>query len=241
MHISHLVQYIQRYKKTWYYHLNLSHNSLQLSVQTAEGTFWHSFICKERMDFILTFQNTWIIVVTEIYSKQPPSSLFVPTLNHSDLDIQATRPPPPLSSDNNICLSSAWRTGPQSSNSHRAWFAMQPQCVAVVKPPHCAALCRTGPGCSLIQIKRCFLPALWQSPCASGATHYYMRGGTCDLFNYSALHFYPTIQNATWELIASKIHLYNLPQAHKLSNFGAGWTSRAGTSRSLSQQSTAEC
>lgn len=45
--------------------------------------------------------------------------------------------------------------------------------------------------------KRCFLLG---APAASGVTHYYMRGGTCDLFNYSALHFYPTIPNATREI-----------------------------------------
>lgn len=45
--------------------------------------------------------------------------------------------------------------------------------------------------------KRCFLLG---APAASGVTHYCMRGGTCDLFNYSALHFYPTIPNATREI-----------------------------------------
>ena len=158
----------------------------------------------------------------------------MPTLSHPDLHIQATRTPPPptkkthpssVSSDNNICLWSALWTSTQSSHSHRAWFTTQPQCVAVVKapPPPSKAL----------------PPATVAEPTASGAPHYYMRGGTCDLFNYSALHFYPTIQNATWELIASNIHLYNLPQAHKLSDFGAGRTSRAGTSRSLSEPSRA--
>ena len=77
---------------------------------------------------------------------------------------------------------------------------------------------------------------VWQRSwaCASGAAHYCMRGETCDLFNYSALHFYPTIQNATWELIALKIHLYNLlplpPRAHKLSHFEEGRPRHAGTS-----------
>lgn len=86
----------------------------------------------------------------ETYSKQPPPSLFIPALSHPDLDIQATRPPLPslhpssVSSDNSFCLWSACWTITQSSNSHRVWFAMQPQCVAMVKTPHCAAVCWTG-------------------------------------------------------------------------------------------------
>lgn len=117
---------------------------------------------------------------------------------------------------------------------------MQPQCVAMVTPPLplCSGVLDRA-GCPLRQIKGTSSGTV-EEHTASGTTHYYMRGGTCDLFNYSALHFYPTIQNATWELIASKIHLYNLPQAHKLSDFGAGWTSCAGTSRSLSQKSRTE-
>lgn len=147
----------------------------------------------------------------------------MPALSHPDLDIQATRIPPPpphlpthttatpVSSDNSICLWSVQWTSTQSSNSHRA---------GMVKPHHCAELSWTG--CPLSQIKGASSSDSVAEHAASGDTHYYMRGGTCDLFNYSALHFYPTIQNATWELIASKIHLYNLPQAHKLPNFGAG-------------------
>lgn len=100
----------------------------------------------------------------ETYSKQPPPSLCMPTLSHPDLDIQATRPPPPppsLSSDNSICLSSAWWTSPQSSNSHRARFGMQPQCVAVVKPPYCV---QDRAWVSSHSNQKVLPPALWQSP-----------------------------------------------------------------------------
>lgn len=166
----------------------------------------------------------------------------MPALSHPDLDIQATRPPTsphPLRFLWQqyllmICL----------VDKHTALKQLQSMiCNAAsvcgggeIPPLYAEVLDRAG--CPLSQIKGASSGTVAE-PTASGATHYYMRGGTCDLFNYSALHFYPTIQNATWELIASKIHLYNLPQAHKLSNFGAGWTSRAGTSRSLSRQSRA--
>lgn len=103
----------------------------------------------------------------ETYSKQPPPSLFRPALSHPDLDIQASipkhaPPPPSISSDNSICLWSAWWTSTQSSNSHRVWFAMQPQCVAMLKPPHCVAVCWTG--LSVLSVKsKALPPALWQS------------------------------------------------------------------------------
>lgn len=62
-------------------------------------------------------------------------------------------------------------------------------------PPLCGGVLDRA-GCPLSQIKGASSGTVAE-PTASGATHYYMRGGTCDLFNYSALHFYPTIQNAT--------------------------------------------
>lgn len=196
-------------------------------MQRANGTFWHWFICKERMDFILaqhpiTLWALWSLC--NIFQTTAPPSLFMPDLSHPDLDIQATRPP--------LCFLWKQYLLMICHTVLEAWFAVQPVCGDGETPPLCCGVLDRA-GCPLSQIKGSSSGTVAE-PTASGTTHYYMRGGTCDLFNYSALHFYPTIQNATWELIASKIHLYNLPKAHKLSNFGAGWTSRAGTSRSLS-------
>lgn len=50
-------------------------------------------------------------------------------------------------------------------------------------------LCRAAQGVLTDQTQRCCL-----QPVASRVAHYDMRGGTCDLFNYSALHFLPTTQ-----------------------------------------------
>lgn len=199
------------------------------------------------MGFISTFaKHSEHCGCCKTYSKQPPPprhfscQLWV-ILTWTSKQQDPPSPPlyPLISSDNSVRLWSARWTSPLSSNSHGA---LRPQCVVAVKPPHCATLQKgaRAPGVLSSESKGASSGAVVE-PTASRATHYYMRGGTCDLFNYSALHFYPTIQNATWELIASKIHLYNLPQAHKLSNFGAGWTSRADTSRSLSHQSPAVC
>lgn len=78
--------------------------------------------------------------------------------------------------------------------------AHSPQgCLSVwrwVKSPLLCSRVLDQAGCPLSQIKGASSGTVAE-PTASGATHYYMRGGTCDLFNYSALHFYPTIQNAT--------------------------------------------
>lgn len=94
----------------------------------------------------------------------------MPALSHPDLDIQATRPPPPLSTHLPpfpLTTVSAYDLpvgqAHKSSNSHRAWFATQPQCVAMVKPPHCAAVCWTRPGVLSVKSKA-LPPALWQSP-----------------------------------------------------------------------------
>lgn len=135
-------------------------------------------------------------------------------------------PPPPLP----VTTVSAYDLAGGQAHSPQGWLSVW----RWVKSPLLCSRVLDQAGCPLSQIKGASSGTVAE-PTASGATHYYMRRGTCDLFNYSALHFYPTIQNATWELIALKIHLYNLPQAHKLSNFWAGWTSHAGTSRSLSE------
>lgn len=163
----------------------------------------------------------------------------MPTLSHPDLDIQATRPPslPFLWQQYLLIICLVDKPTVLKQSQSTIWNAAS-VCGCGETPLLCGAVQDRARVSSHSNQKGASSGTVAE-PTASGATHYYMRGGTCDLFNYSALHFYPTIQNATWELIASKIHLYNLPKAHKLSNFGAGWTSRAGTSRSLSQQSTA--
>lgn len=130
-------------------------------------------------------------------------------------DIQATQTPFQFPSDNSVCLWSARWTSTVLKQTQSVSSKASLSVWRRVKPHYCAARESSQ------SHQKSSLPPL-SEPTASGSARYYMRGGTCDLFNYSALHFYPTIQNETRKLIASKIHLYNLPQAHKLPNFGAG-------------------
>ena len=152
-----------------------------------------------------------------------PHHFFMPALSHPDLDIQATRtpppththtPPPPPHTHTQKSLRIIWlvdkHTVLKQSQSVTCSAASVCGGAGGETPPLCGGVLDRAE-CPLSQIKGSSSGTVAE-PTASGATHYYMRGGTCDLFNYSALHFYPTIQNATRELIASKIHLYNLPQ-----------------------------
>ena len=209
--------------------------------------------CKERTDFILTSHNTPSIVVhCETYAKQPPPSLFHASSESSWLRHSSNKDPPThththtlphpfsTSSDNRVCLWSAWWTSTQSSNSHRVSLAAQPQCVAgrAVKPPHCAAVCWTGP--SVLSVKsKALPPALWQSPLPLEPLIITCEGGL--VIFLIILHFISIppfkTQHENWLPQRSIFIIY--PRAHKLSDFGAGWTSRAGTSRSLSQRSAA--
>lgn len=174
---------------------------------------------KERTDFILTSHNTPSIVVTVKHMpNNRPHYFFMPALSHPDLDIQATGPPHPsplpLTTESAYDLPAGQAHSPQTVTEchlHRSLSVWRTgRRVGGETPPLCGGVLDRAE-CPLSQIKGSSSGTVAE-PTASGATHYYMRGGTCDLFNYSALHFYPTIQNATWELIASKIHLYNLPQ-----------------------------
>lgn len=167
------------------------------------------------MDFILTSHNTLSIVFTV---KHIPNNR--PRHFSCQLQVILTSKllnPPSVPSDNSICLWSAWWT----STGLERTRGMSSRAVSVCGGWWNRTIVqrRLAPGWVSSQSHQKLLST---EPSASGPAHYYMRGGTCDLFNYSALHFYPTIQNETRELIASKIHLYNLPQAHKLSNFEAG-------------------
>lgn len=123
----------------------------------------------------------------------------MPALSHPDLDIQATRPPPsttitpfPLTTVSAYDLPGGQAHSPQTVS---VICNVASVCGGGETPPLCSGVLDQA-GCPLSQIKGTSSGTVAE-PTASGATHYYMRGGTCDLFNYSALHFYPTIQNAT--------------------------------------------
>lgn len=107
-----------------------------------------------------------------------------------------------------------------------------------VKPPHCAVVCWTGP--SVLSVKsKALPPALWRSPLPLEPLIITCEGGL--VIFLIILHFISIppfkTQHENWLPQRSIFIIY--PRAHKLSDFGAGWTSRAGTSRSLSRRSTA--
>ena len=208
--------------------------------------------CKERTDFILTSHNTPSIVVhCETYAKQPPPSLFHASSESSWLRHSSNKDPPthththsptpsplPLTTESAYDLPGGQAHSPQTvtechlQRSLSVWRGGR-----AVKPPHCAAVW-TGP--SVLSVKsKALPPALWQSPLPLEPLIITCEGGL--VIFLIILHFISIppfkTQHENWLPQRSIFIIY--PRAHKLSDFGAGWTSRAGTSRSLSQRSAA--
>lgn len=154
-----------------------------INISTCRGTTAHSCLCtgpmahfdtgsftaSERMGFILMSLTTVSIVATlKHMTNNHPLDRFLHAnsesswLRHPRIKTPPPPTPPSTSSDNSICLWSAWCTSPQSSNSHTTWCAIQPQCVAVVKTLYCNVRSSEldRPACPLTQFKR--WQALWQ-------------------------------------------------------------------------------